>query len=103
QSAWVEAQVEDQTFDSLLIQLAHDFFQVLVRPAGKLIEANVVSLFLRIDGEIPSIVVVPLEADHAYQFDVGASDLILQGLVLALAIDLELDFGARLAFDFLDR
>src|SRR5205085_5212946 len=67
EAARIETQIQYQAFDPFLVQLSNDSFQVLESPARELIQSDVINPLLRIEGEIPTVVVVSLEADNAFQ------------------------------------
>ena len=61
---------------------------------GELRQADVADLVLRVDDVVPGVVVVALDAQDRLDLDPAADELELERLVLALALDDELDLGA---------
>src|SRR5581483_1688995 len=102
ESAGVEAEVKDEAFEALALQLGKGSAQVALGVACKAVEANVGDARLGIEPEIPAVVRLAARAHDGFQLDVGPRDIQLEGFRKTLAFNREADAGVGFAQHLLD-
>src|SRR5262249_39490471 len=104
QTARVVAEVEDESADSLLLQLLEGSLQFGGAGLGEVHEPDVADLVFLVDNEIPVLGAAGLAeiAHHAGDLDDGPGDGDVEGLVRTVAGDRQYDLTAGLALDQID-
>src|ERR1700722_13191291 len=91
QTAGVEAQAKEESFDAGLAQLPHGVFQVAGGIFRELSQTDIADLVLGIDDVVPGIVGIALVAQNAFDLDPATKQVEFDRLLDAFTFDDELD------------